>query len=101
MPISVHSNCKLRTTTLEQREKASVVDLCVLPVSKWLYWGDPADIELEQIKRAMQTWTDYHYKLTQRSYERMRREIVQLLLSGLYGYICVLKRVMNLPRWSA
>ena len=26
--------------------------------------------ELEQIKRAMQTWTDYHYKRTQRSYER-------------------------------
>jgi hypothetical protein len=65
--------------TLEQREKALVVDLCVLPVSKWLYWGDPADIELEQIKRAMQTWADYHYKRIQRSYERMKREMAQLL----------------------
>jgi len=65
--------------TLEQRDRAPVVDLCILPVSKWLYWGDPADIELEQIKRAMQTWAAYHYKRTQRSYERMKREITQLL----------------------
>ena len=74
-----HRELLREALTLEQHYKAPVVDLCILPVSKWLYWGDPADIELEQIKRAMQTWASYHYKRTQRSYERMKREITHLL----------------------
>lgn len=65
--------------TLEQRGKMPGVALCVLPVSKWLYWGDSAAIELEQIKRAMQTWAIYQQKRPQRSYEHLKREVTQLL----------------------
>ena len=65
--------------TLEQRGKMSGVELCILPVSKWLYWGDPADIELEQIKRAMQTWATYQQKRPRRSYEHVEREVRQFL----------------------
>ncbi len=65
--------------TLEQRGKMSGVELCILPVSKWLYWGDPADIELEQIKRAMQTWATYQQKRPRRSYEHVEHEVRQFL----------------------
>lgn len=43
---------------LEQNQRPGIhpIDLCTIPVWMWLYLGDEADIEIEQVERVMWTW---------------------------------------------
>ena len=56
---------------------------CNLPVWKWLYWGDQADVGLQQVKRALRTWQQWYQKNSQkkRSVRKHVRELVTMSAS--------------------
>jgi hypothetical protein len=60
--------------TLRQRTptKLSLMQLCHLPVWRWLYWGDLGGVTLKQVKRAISTWIDFQQKIPE---EQVRRDI--------------------------
>jgi len=43
---------------LEQNQRPDIhpIDLCTIPTWAWLYLGDEADIQIEQVERVMWTW---------------------------------------------
>lgn len=65
--------------TLEQCYHAKLADMCVLPVAKWIYWGETADIDLLQVKRAMYTWAKYHRFPRRRSFKRAECDAANFL----------------------
>ncbi len=65
--------------TLEQRYHSRLADICVLPVAKWMYWGEASDIDLLQVKRAMCTWASYHRFSRRRSFKRAERDASNFL----------------------
>jgi hypothetical protein len=56
---------------------------CNLPVWRWLYWGDQADVGLQQVKRALRTWQQWYRKNAQnkRSVRKHVRELVAMTAS--------------------
>jgi hypothetical protein len=56
---------------------------CNLPVWRWLYWGEQADVGLPQVKRALGTWQHWYQKNSQkkRSVRKHVRELVAMTAS--------------------
>ncbi len=52
--------------------KFSLMQLCHLPVWRWLYWGDLGGVTLKQVKRAISTWIDFQQKIPEK---QVRRDI--------------------------
>ncbi len=52
--------------------KFSLMQLCHLPVWRWLYWGSLGGVTLKQVKRAVSTWIDFQQKIPE---EQVRRGI--------------------------
>ncbi|SRR5712692_3619586 len=49
-----------------------LMQLCHLPVWRWLYWGTLGGVTLTQVKRAISTWIDFQQKIPE---EQVRRAI--------------------------
>ncbi len=49
---------------LEQNQRPDIhpIDLCTIPTWDWLYLGDEADIQIEQVERVMWTWQAMQYR---------------------------------------
>lgn len=54
----------------------SLMQLCHLPVWRWLYWGDLGGVTLKQVQCAIATWIDYQQKIPE---EQVRRDITHVL----------------------
>src|SRR6266699_4042886 len=68
----------LRILAYRQQESnpAHIGPLCKLPVHRWLYYGDAGGVDLPQVRRAMNTWMEYHQHLSE---ERLRRHVTELV----------------------
>jgi hypothetical protein len=56
---------------------------CNLPVWRWLYWGDQADVDLLQVKRALGTWQQWYQKNSRKKHTVRKhvRELVAMTAS--------------------
>jgi hypothetical protein len=50
----------LRLLEVNQQQGVHRTDLCIIPISGWLYLGDETDIKIEQVERVMRTWQASH-----------------------------------------
>jgi hypothetical protein len=63
-----------------QRPDIHPIDLCTIPTWAWLYLGDEADIQIDQVERVMWTWQamQFRHPSVGKTRDGMRKTVEQL-----------------------